>query len=78
MAIRGRESMSVEEIRKVFEEELGPELREMRRILSNIKRRLEIKQIRADSAIQRNERMRRSSVFEARISALEAAKRISH
>lgn len=67
--------MSVEEIRKVFEEELGPELREMRRILANINRRPEIKceidQIRADSAIQRIEWMQHSSLLEARISRLE-------
>jgi hypothetical protein len=73
--------MSIQEIRQALDEELGPELREMRRLLTNMKRRLEFREeidrIREDSALQRMEWMRRSSVLEARISALEAARRIS-
>jgi hypothetical protein len=70
--------MSVEEIRQVFEQELGPELREMRRMLSKPKRRLElrekIEQIRLDTALRRIEFSQRSRTLERRISTLEAEK----
>jgi hypothetical protein len=73
--------MSMQEIRQVFEEELGPELREMRRLLTNIKRRLdfreEIDRIRLDTGLRRLEFLRESQMLEARITALEADKRQS-
>ncbi|HEY1159061.1 MAG TPA: hypothetical protein VGE83_00430 [Terracidiphilus sp.] len=69
--------MSVEEIRQVFEEELGPELREIQTILSRIQRRLEfseeIERIRLDTAARRIESIQFFRALETRISALEVA-----
>jgi hypothetical protein len=74
--------MSVEEIRQVLEGELGPELREMRRILSKMMRRLDFKEeidrIRVDTALQRLEFIQQSRTLERRISALVAAKGVMH
>jgi hypothetical protein len=73
--------MSIQEIRRVFEEELGPELREMRRLLSNMKRRSEFREeidsIRLDTELRRFEFLSQSRILDARITAIEANMRKS-
>jgi hypothetical protein len=69
--------MSVEQIRKVFEEELGPELRKRHKVLSSLRKRLglreEIERIRLGTEIRRIESIQYFHTLETRISALEAA-----
>jgi hypothetical protein len=73
--------MSVQEIRQVFEEELGPELGEIHAILSRLQRRLatgdEVERIRLETALRRMESVQFFRALETRISALEMANRLS-
>jgi len=65
---------AVEDIRKVLQDFLAPELREIRGQLAAME---ELQRIRHDSLVQRLEQIQQSFAFDKRISDLEADKKRS-